>query len=174
MKSWPFWIAGTLVLALIFHLAAVLSFPHTLMALVHRGVSEQAGGANTMLHPPRPDASSRGVVRPSPDLLYSVCAFDLTQGAVKISAPVPGSYWSISLYASNTDNFFTVNDRQTRGESAAVILQTEEQTPPAPNGIPVVISPTPKGLALIRALIPSEEALPEVEAAVKQAKCEGM
>lgn len=174
MKSWPFWIAGTLVLALMFHLAAVLSFPHVVMDLVHQGISKQAGGANIMVYPPRPDASSRGVVRPSPDILYSSCAFDLTQGPVKISSPVPESYWSISLYASNTDNFFTVNDSQTRGGSAAVILQTEDQNPPAPNGIPVVISPTPKGVALIRALIVSDAALPEVEAAVKQATCEGM
>ncbi|SDU23345.1 DUF1254 domain-containing protein [Halopseudomonas salegens] len=172
MKYWPFWIAGTLALALTIHIAAVQAFPHVLMAIVHRSVEDQAGGVNTMLYPPRPNASSRGVVRPSPDLLYSVCAFDLAKGPVRISSPVPDSYWSISLYASNTDNFFTLNDRQTHGDTASVILQTEDQAQSLSQGGSPVISPTPTGLALVRALISSDVALPEVEAAVAETSCE--
>ena len=36
--------------------------------------------------PPPLTAQSRGIVLPSPDLLYSVCVFDVSQGPVRVTA----------------------------------------------------------------------------------------
>ena len=62
------------------------------------------------LFPPMTDASQRRVVMPSPDLLYATCAFDVRQRPLRIQADpkLPG-YWSIALYAANSDNFFVLN-----------------------------------------------------------------
>ena len=58
------------------------------------------------------DENARAIVRPSPDLLYAGCAFDLADGPLRIQATVPrDTYWSLSMFAANTDNFFVVNDR---------------------------------------------------------------
>jgi len=70
---------------------------------------------NTILHAPRPTSRSRGVVRPSPDMLYSICVYDLSAagGAVRVSThDMPETYWSVSLFDVDTNNFYALNDRQ--------------------------------------------------------------
>ena len=63
------------------------------------------------------DHTARRVVMPSPDLLYATCRMDLSQGPLRIQAdPKTPRYWSIALYASNSDNFFVLNDRQANGQ----------------------------------------------------------
>jgi uncharacterized membrane protein len=173
MKSWPFWIAGTLVLAVLFHISAILAYPHVVMGVLHERVTESEG-ANKMTAGPRASAEARGVVRPSPDLLYAICAYDLTSGPVKFSAPVPDTYWSLSMFAANTDNFFTVNDTQAARDEVEVILVTEDQIVPDPKGIPIVVAPSAKGVALVRTLISSEDKLPALQEAVKAARCASM
>lgn len=123
----------------------------------------QARGRNIALPAPRADGSARTVVRPSPDLLYTACVFDLAEGPLRISAPVPGSYLSISGFASDTSNFFALND------SAGVVgadgirrieLLLSRQPVTAPASVQLVLSPSRRGVVLFRLLIPDESALP--------------
>ena len=73
MKTWIRWTILTLALAVVFHLATVTLFPRVIMAVAIKRVLKRAGSEiNTLLHAPPVTVDSRHVVKPSPDLLYSI------------------------------------------------------------------------------------------------------
>jgi len=165
LRNWP-WIALGLAVALTTHLVSVELVPHIAMARVLAKV----GPANAIRHGRRPDETSRGVVRPSPDLLYSTCPYDLAAGPLRVTAPVPpGTYWSVSAFDADTDNFFVENDRQAGARADFVIAA--QGTRPVTHGLPVVFSPTDRGLVLFRTLIDSEARLAEIDRVRKAATC---
>lgn len=179
MRTWPLWIAGTLMGAAIVHILAVLLLPtaimSTAMGRMAEAISEagaQAGGEAGVLHTPPPTAASRGVVRPSPDLAYSLCLFDLANGPLLIEASVPDTYWSISAYASNTDNFFVANDTQIPGKRLRLIIAGEDDTEATPAGVPVTFSPSRKGLVLMRMLVTDAASYAAHDAVRRDVRCE--
>lgn len=153
-------LAATVVLV---HLLAVWAAPRIIMAVVLKGpVAQGMNMQNQAAFPPAVTARSRTVVMPSPDLLYSVCAFDVGQGPVHITAhPQLSSYWSVALYADNSDNFFVINDRKAAGQPVNLWLVSEGANPTdakAPPGAQVVVAPSRKGLLLMRVLTGDYEA----------------
>ncbi|MCH2100146.1 MAG: hypothetical protein MK142_17335 [Pseudomonadales bacterium] len=66
---WLRWIAGILVCGWLGQFLLALLVPRLIMERLHSGVAE-AVGFNSLLVNAKPDETSRGVVRPSPDLLY--------------------------------------------------------------------------------------------------------
>jgi uncharacterized membrane protein len=149
MKSWILLVVS---LALVLQLLIAWAMPGTIMSMLLSKVGN-TGMLNTMVARPVPDASMREVVRPSPDLAYSICVFDLSDGPLKVSSPVPSTYWSLQFYGDNTDNFGGFSNR---GESAQLEQALFSATLVGPNVDPsqysgaVIQSPSAKGLALIR------------------------
>jgi uncharacterized membrane protein len=150
------WVARGLALlaaAALVHLLVVHLLPSFLMGVAMARIAG-AAAANVAVFPPRPDATSRGVVRPSPDLLYGVCAFDVREGPLRIRAEVPlDAYWSLSMFAANTDNFFVVNDRQSGGGALVdVVLAQPGAVVDVPPGAELVEAPSGRGIVLTRKL----------------------
>ena len=78
---------------------------------------------NGAFFPPMTDHTARRVVMPSPDLLYALCSFDLSAGPWRIQAdPRTPQYWSVALYAANSDNFWVGNDAEAHGRPLDVLL----------------------------------------------------
>ena len=100
-------------------------------------------------------AKIRTVVMPSPDLLYSVCVYDLSTGPERISAnPGLSTYWSITLYGANSD-FFVINDRKAAGKPVIFLLVSNRDGTmhdTAANDPQIVVSPCVKGSLLMRVL----------------------
>jgi uncharacterized membrane protein len=166
------WVAAALIVAMLVHLASLYAIPHLVMA---RALTK-LGTANAMHIGHRPDATSRAVVRPSPDLLYAACPYDLSNGPLRVTAQIPhGTYWSISAFDSATNNFFVHNDSQTLGDSLEVLLMRRGQAwPPLGNALEraLLISPTTKGLILIRTLIDNDKNVAALQAALHKSTCE--
>jgi len=166
------WIAATLAVAALVHLASLYLLPHLVMA---RALSLM-GAPNTIHFGKRPDAAARGVVRPSPDLLYATCPFDLAKGPLRVTARVPhATYWSVSAFDADTNNFFVKNDRQVTGDTIELLLvQRGKAWPPLDNALERVIlfPPTEKGLILFRTLIDDDRHLAALDAIRRQARCE--
>src|SRR5262245_52948717 len=81
------------------------------------------GEPNSMHFGSRPTAASRLVVRPSPDILYASCPFDLSSGPLRVTASVPHTtYCSVSAFDAATNNFFVRNDREVTGDSIELLL----------------------------------------------------
>ena len=164
----PWWphAAGFAVVAVLVHLLAVWATPGVIMRIVGNKVTAIASGAavpgvaeahDGVLHAPQVTAQSRSVVMPSPDMLYSVCTFDVSQRPLHISAhPALGSYWSIALYASNTDNFYVLNDRQAGSKPVDLTLVSRHSADAGKPG--VVVPPTDTGVLLMRVLTGNYEA----------------
>ena len=166
------WIAATLAVAVLVHVVTIYALPRRIMARTLR----RMGPPNTIHFAKRPDETSRGVVRPSPDILYSACSFDLSKGPLKITASVPHStYWSVSGFDAATNNFFVRNDQQIAGNSIEIIaLRPGTKLPPLDNAPVRVIlfAPTDKGLFLFRVLINDETRVADLDAIRRQASCE--
>ncbi|WP_298166058.1 DUF1254 domain-containing protein [Novosphingobium sp.] len=132
--------------------------PYGLMWLAEAKLAK-SGPVNHFTHTPPVRAERQFVVRPSPDLLYSVCPYDLTAGPLEVTAvPVPGRYSSISVFDARTDVAFVRNDEQMGGEPMRVVLALEGQQTPA--GIDTVRVRYATGIVLQRVLLadPSEAA----------------
>jgi uncharacterized membrane protein len=137
---------GFLLVAVSAHAATLWYLPRLAMNTAMSRL-EASGPANQWIHVPPTDETSRRVVRPSPDLLYSVCLLDLSDGPVRIRAADWGDYMSLSLFAANTDNVFARNETRAGGD-----IEIEVS---AGQGGDVVLG-SDRGIALIRRLAPDD------------------
>ena len=165
------WALAALAIGVVVHVATIHALPRFIMA---RALA-RFGETNQVRVGSRPTAASRGVVRPSPDILYGACVFDLRSGPLHVTAPVPHTaYWSVSAFDSATNNFFVVNDEQISGGTADFYLVRPNQTvPDAGHGRLIVTAPSRRGLILFRAVIDDETHLPQLTATLRQARCDG-
>lgn len=152
-----------LTTAILVHVAAVWAAPRLIMQVLMNGPKASATfGKNQTYFPAPVTASSRDIVLPSPDLLYSVCVFDVSQGPVRITAnPKLKSYWSVALYAANSDNFFVINDRKAGDKPVDLWLVSEganRDGQRVPEGSTVVVTPSKQGFLLMRVLTGNYEA----------------
>jgi uncharacterized membrane protein len=167
-RNWLY-AAAALVIAAAVHVASVFYLPDLVMVRVMAGLT-RAGGVNTMLHGARATSASRAVVRPSPDLLYSTCVYDLDKagGRLRVHATgMPNTYWSVSAFDARTDNFFVLDDRQAK--SGAFDITLARPGAAHPGDIP---SPTARGVILVRTLIDDDSHLARIDAARRGAACE--
>lgn len=153
-----------LAIATLANLATVAALPWLINAIVVHRLVEKSGGYNRAVAWPRADASARTIVRPSPDLLYTSCAFDVAERPLRITAPVAKGYVSISGFAANTDNFFALNDGDVApgpdGRKRLDVVVARAGATGLPAGVPVITAPSSRGLILFRTLIASDADLP--------------
>lgn len=168
MRGWMKWMVVTIVVAIVIHLITVIGLPYYIML---RLASRSKGVINTIYHSPPTTAESRRVVRPSPDLLYSACGYDVSEKPLRIRAAIPDTYWSISFYESNTDNFFVKNDRQVKSKQVEFILVRRGMLYSPAENAEVIYSSTDKGIILFRILTRGEDTLKELIKIQKQASC---
>jgi uncharacterized membrane protein len=143
--------------------------PYVLMEVATQRITTQSPW-NSFTHAPPVDARLQFVVRPSPDLLYSSCPFDLSAGPVEVTAvPVPDRYSSISVFDSRTDVVFVKNDGQMAGQPMRIVLALAGQQVPA--GVEVVRLGTPKGIVLQRVLLADPSEAATVDPVRSQARC---
>ena len=159
---------------LLTHLAVVWAIPPVIMAVLSASAPAEGRGPGVVYFPPMTDHTQRRVVMPSPDLLYATCAFDVRRQPLRIQADpkLPG-YWSIALYASNSDNFFVLNDRQAAGAPVDLVLVAPGSAPAGlPPGAKVVTAASGRGLLLMRVLVGDYAGEREaVEAARRTLRC---
>jgi hypothetical protein len=156
-RLWAYRLLTLGVTALLAHLLAVWAAPRVIMqVLMHGPAAQKMNMHNQAAFPDSVTAKSRSVVMPSPDMLYSVCAYDLRDGPVRVhAAPALPNYWSVALYAANSDNFFVRNDRQAQGRAVDLWLVPpggDPQQKPPPADVEVVVSPSRTGFLLMRVL----------------------
>lgn len=147
------YVIGALLIAVVAHLAFIFATPRVLMNVAFDRLS--AGGANTWHVADRVTPLSRTVVRPSPDFAYSACAYDLADGPLRLRVNPWHAYWSLSLYAGNSDNYFVIDDREARSGAEIVLVHRRRDAPE--DTARVVQSPTTRGVALIRRLAPTSD-----------------
>ena len=135
--------------------------PIKVMSTIEARIAAGAGGWNACFHNqvygPRANAARRA----NPDSIISSMAYDLSDGPVRISGETWPRYWSLSAYQQNSDNFFVVNDQALADQSFDFVLALEGQSTADLGGTPIV-SPTAKGIVLIRRFAADASDMPGV------------
>ena len=171
MKKWILWTSlATLLFALAVHLAVVAYIPYKAMDTV-MNVRFKELPRNAMNFSPPTTVESRNVPRPSPDLLYSVCIYDVSKKPLLITCPLPQGYWSASFYADNTDNFFAINDMQAKSDPVKLLLVGKNSAISEAGDAITVRAQSDKGLVLIRMLVSDDKSLPALIDVQQKAAC---
>jgi uncharacterized membrane protein len=161
-------VLGCIAGAVAWH-ATTIVMPDALMRLAVRRVSE-AGGPNRFAHGPLATSASRAIVRPSPDLAYSSCPFDLSKGPLLIDAvPVAAPYWSLSIFDSHTNAVFVRNGMKAKYQPFRVAVARAGQAVPA--GYEAVHVDGDHGIALVRILIDSRARFPAIDRERRATTC---
>jgi len=169
MSGWRGPLLVMLLTAAIGGAGAVIATPRVIMGVAIDRLSS-VNGLNRMSHGDLATPENQPVVRPSPDLAYSACSYDLSKGPLRITVmPVPGRYSSLSIFDGRTDVIFVRNDVQARAQPYRVIVALPGQT--VPPGSDVVRTEEYKGIALIRLLLTAPSELPKLEAQRKKSTC---
>jgi uncharacterized membrane protein len=166
-------VAAFLAVAAAVHALAVWAVPRGVMHRLISNVAAEAGD-DGVLRPPPIDAGARRVVLPNPDLLYALCAYDVSEAPLRIRAdPGDPGYWSIALYGAGTDTWFVLNDRGAGGRPVDLVVTGPGTAGVAvPAGATRVGSPTVRGLALMRVLVTDDPRQRDAaEAARRSLRC---
>lgn len=110
MKSTLLSLLAGLILGAIIHITSILTIP---WAAEHNAWSRLAAVAEVNeVRDIAPGAGQRSLLPDiDPMMRYAVCRYDLSQGVLRIQAPVPRSYWSLALYDRLGINYYVINDR---------------------------------------------------------------
>lgn len=169
MRRWALPLLLGLILAVVGYNVMMVEFPRVLMGFATKRISK-ASGYNAMYAAPLATDKARAIVRPSPDLAYSSCPYDVSNGPVLVDvAPVPAPYWSLSVFDARTDVAFVRNNIDAEGQPIRIAIALAGQ--PVPNGMQAVRVADSSGIALIRILVQDRAQFPAIDAARKKSSC---
>lgn len=120
------------------------------------------------------NATSRAVVRPSPDLLYTACVFDLSEHPLHLHTPVPDGYVSVSGFGADTTNFFARHGGAGGGVAPGGMIDlvlAHGAIRGGTSGVPVIQAPSTRGVVLFRTLITDRAQLTALRALQAQQSC---
>lgn len=121
------------------------------------------------------DARRNSVPRDNADTLTRSAIIDLADGpqVFEVQVPTAAEYWSVSLFAHNTDTFFVANDARTGPGSFRLLIRRPGQSASEEKFDAVAISPTRKAFLIIRAVMTDRNdpaAVARLDAQVKLAR----
>jgi uncharacterized membrane protein len=172
MKRWWKLFGFAVVIGIVAHLVMVLALPNLIMGIAIKRIAANAGGVNKILHNPRVTPQNQAIVRSSPDLAYSLCVLDLSDGPVRIVLGPSQNYVSAAFYSANTDNVFTLKAAQFGAMGPTLMVAREGDNVAQTQGQSVVRLPSSKGLLLVRRLAPDAQAFARVDTERRQDVCE--
>jgi uncharacterized membrane protein len=166
MKRWLGPLVAALVCGVAVHGAALHFAPNVIMARAMAALAERGVALHRFTNPERVTPQTQSVVRSSPDLYYALCRYDLGNPGTQVSVRMGDwpDYQSLSFFAAQTDNFATI-----RGTGKAVAVRLLPPGSAPQEG--AIVSPSAKGVILIRRLAPSAERFAAAAAAGKADRC---
>jgi uncharacterized membrane protein len=172
------WILSGLLLGGIVHLSTVLAMPQAATQDAYSRLSPLTP-VNTMVPLPAPTAEAAIMPFMDPAFAAAVCRYDLTNGSIKLSAPVSQAYTSVTFYTRKSVAYYAINDRAAGRRTIELDLMTPEQHADMPEEEDVtaadrliIESPSTVGLIVLRALAPEPGLMPMARRALAAAKCQ--
>jgi uncharacterized membrane protein len=162
MKNWLKPIIFGIFMAVVAHLVAIAMIPSLIMDIALKRIAETAGGVNKLYHGEMVTPQNQRIVRSSPDLAYSTCVLDLSDGPVEVFIGKGADYASAAFYGANTDNVHALNDRKIGPQGARLMIVSARTPIAARPGTEVISLPSDRGLMLIRRLAPTAAAYARV------------
>jgi len=172
MMRWFAAAAVFLLMTLIGHLAVLNAIPSRIMATAQLKMAERGVPTYQWVASQRMTPQTQTIVRPSPDLAYAICRFDVSDGPVLLTAPASDTYGSLSVFDQRTNNVFIARldgEEDFRG----LVIHAPGNAPEAPDGAETLAMPGP-GLALVRRLAPDQATHEAATALVDQSTCKNL
>jgi uncharacterized membrane protein len=178
MIRWLLLLLGGVLLGGIVHLATIIILPRTATQDAYARLTPIAP-VNTVIQLPAPTPEKATMPFMDPAFVSAICRYDLSDGPLKLSAPISHGYTSISFYTNSDVAYYAINDRSAGKRAIELDLMTTEQHNAMPENenvtaadLLIVESPTETGIIEIRALVPEPGLRPKVKAAVAGARCQ--
>lgn len=169
---------STFMLATILgHFASLHLVPNIIMGKAMASMEARGVELGSFLAIARTTPQTQTVVRPSPDLAYSICRFDFTDDeSLWVNVGRFGDYTSVSFFDARTNNFASVRieDSSHPHWGSQILLHPPGKTSfessifPAPQ----FEAPTRKGLILIRRLAPTKTEFDAAAIIARGDRCE--
>jgi uncharacterized membrane protein len=179
VRNTVLFLVGGVMLAGIIHIVTVLLVPYfaTNDAWAEMRRFGRAGTFHTL---PLAEAGSEPLSGLDPRMLHAVCRFSLADGPVRITASLPGDFWSLAVFDRRGRNAYSINDRSADDAEIdlAVITPVQmaqlRQDPPESLETAIVIElPITEGMVLLRLFVGDETMLPQAREALETADCAG-
>ena len=170
---------GAAMIAALVHIVAILIIPLYATRDAFARLSP-LGPVNATIALPQPGPQERLIPYGDPAVASAFCRFDLTDGPLRVKAPVDGSgFASLSFHTRRGSIFYAITDKAaTHGMLEALVL-TEEQlrvvSAKDDEDAPVqelrVVSTARQGFALMRALSEEPSLYPRAAARARSLTC---
>ncbi|WP_285713665.1 DUF1254 domain-containing protein [Erythrobacter oryzae] len=166
MKRWAGPLLTLLVTAVAVHALALYLAPAVIMDRAMAALEERGVALHAFTTPQRVTPQTQTVVRSSPDLYYALCRYDLSDPAARLAVRVGDwpDYQSLSFFDARTDNFAVLRGT---GRQIEVDLLPPGSAPQEG----AIVSPTSRGVILIRRLAPTAERFAAAAEAGKADAC---
>ncbi len=166
MKRWLGPLAVLLVCAAATHAVTLAQAPAFIMARAMATLADRGVALHAFTATPRVTPQSQQVVRSSPDLSYALCRYDLGEPGTRLAVRMGASpdYQSLAFFNAQTDNFATLRGT---GREVSVRLLPPGSAPEEG----AVVSPTERGVILIRRLAPDARSFAAAAEAGKADQC---
>ncbi len=171
------WFLGAILLGGIVHLSTVLLMPRAATQDAYARLVPLTP-VNTVVPIATPTAEASIMPFMDPAFAAAACRYDLSDGSLKLNAPVSQAYTSVTFYTRNSVAYYAINDRAAGRRSIELDLMTPEQHAQLPEEEDVtaadrliVESPTKTGLIVLRALAPEPGLMPMARRALAGAQC---
>jgi len=161
--------------AIIGHWGALKLTPTVIMGKAMHQMNDKGMPFHRFVPSQRITPQTQTVVRPSPDLAYSICLYDFS--IIDVPLEIHAGFWkdygSISFFDEHTNNFATV---RIDAKVSKILLSPHGMALPSnrKNGMQYIETPTPRGLILIRRLAPTSQAYDRVSQLANTDKCQPM
>ncbi|PZO54732.1 MAG: hypothetical protein DCF16_04590 [Alphaproteobacteria bacterium] len=155
-------------LALISHFAIVFAAPYLATDVVIARIDKVRALTPNELRVAPPTSPPRDLVpMGNADTITASSWLDLRQGPLLFEAPLPrrGEYWSVSIFAHDSDTDFIMSDRDVQaGEPARVLIYGPGQVPPIQSDAIIARVSTERAFLLVRAIMRDRNDNADVEA----------
>ena len=154
------WFAGSLIIAGIVHLSAILAMPHLAPKDAFARM-EKLSRVHQMTLLPAAAPGAATAPFDDPALVQGVCRYDLAQGPLRLRADLASDTLTLlSFHARFGQIYYSMTDRSaTRGKLDVLILTAEQleavEANDSEDELPQelrILAPTPEGFVLVRAL----------------------
>ncbi len=171
MRLWQIGLIVFVVAGLVAHFFLLLGLPSTIMSKARDALMARGSVVHEWAASPQMTPQTQTIVRPSPDLAYAVCLFDVTGGPVEISAPTWDGYASLALFDRRTNNVFTTSlDSAIDAPRGVIVASKDADIQTDAYELPVIVLDK-EGIAVIRRLAPGVDIFETAQSLVAGATC---
>lgn len=170
MRGVFLWLMVAVVLGGIVHIAAMLVIPTLApQSAFSRFESTMQPNLARVLAPA--GAGQAPFPFASPDAVYVLCRYDVTNTPVRLVAPTSHLYWSVGIYEPDGGNYFHINSVQSTSENTDILLLGRNHEADLGDAVTIARATYPRGLMILRIFLRDRTMIHSIRTQAEDARC---